>query len=123
MEMKSHPMLLKTHSLSIAKFVTIRFLPPHIRPELDLGFFSDYCFGRVALQRRRSQIETGFLVSVVSSNFFGKSTEIYKKFLADSEYYLLVNHVIVVDRDVSEADGLLHGVAGSWRDCTKCLKR
>ena len=71
----------------------------------------------------RSVITTDVLASSVISNFFSKTTKVNKEFLADSKYYLPVNHVIIVDCDVSEADGLLHGYASSRRDSAKCLKR
>ena len=69
-------------------------------------------------QHLRSQIETDVLVNTVISNFFGKPAKINKKFFTDSEYYLPVDHVIIVDCDVSEPHGLLHGYASNWRNST-----
>jgi len=69
------------------------------------------------------QIATDVLANIVISNFFSETAKVNKEFLTDSEYYFPVNHVVIVDCDVSEADGLLHGFAGSWCDSTKCLKR
>jgi hypothetical protein len=63
--------------------------------------------------RLQSQIETDVSESIVIRNFFGKSTEINKKSLTDSKYYLPVDHVIIVDRDVSEPDGFPHGYASN----------
>ena len=71
----------------------------------------------------QNRIATDFLANIVISNFFSETAKVNKEFLADCEYYLPVNHVIIVDCDVSEADGLLHGYASSRRDSAKCLKR
>ena len=62
-----------------------------------------------AMGRSYSDIEIEVLLHTVIINFFGKPAEIIKKFLTDSEYYLPVDHVIIMDCDVSEPDGFLHG--------------
>ena len=50
-------------------------------------------------------IEPNVLARTVSRNFFGKPTEISKGFLTDSEYDFPVDYVVIMDCDVSEADG------------------
>jgi len=59
----------------------------------------------------------------VFNNFLGKPAKIHKRLLTDGKHDLPVDHIIIMDRNVPEADSLLQGFTGHGRDGAKRLKR
>jgi len=77
--------------------------------QLDFQLPSRTCASKY---RQRAGVPERTRTGSAFRNLFGKLTKIDQGFLTDGKYYLPVDHGIIMNCDVSEADCLFHGLAG-----------